>query len=148
MAGKRGTLTNSADFATGTSKKTLLQLIAPSNQALRIEAFGIGFKGIVVTDPPVLVELILQSTAGTGTARAPVRRAPGPTATLQATGFENFTGEPTTDRTIWVNTIHPQASGEIPLLDRSIVIDATERLGVVVTTSVSVSGRAHIDFEE
>lgn len=147
MAANEGTLSTSTGLLTTTSPKTLLQLVAPANQALRVKGFGIGFKGIVVTDTPIVVELLRQTTPGTGTARGPVKRSLGGPS-LQATGFENFTVEPTAGDTVWVDTIHPQASGEFPLIGREVIVDGGGRLGLRVTASVSVSGHGHIDFEE
>lgn len=144
MAANLGTLTTSTAVSTGTSAKTILQLIAPSNQALRVTKFGVGFGGTTVTDSPVVVEVLRQTTAGTVTSRSPLKRGISGT-TIQATGGENATAEPTAGDILWSDTVHPQASCDIPV---EIIMDGGTRLGIRVTASVSVNSRAYIHFEE
>jgi hypothetical protein len=147
MAGNFGSLTTSADIASTTAAKTILQLVAPANQGLRVQAFGLGFKGVTVTDTPIVVEIVRQTTAGTMTSRTPLKRGVSGT-TIQATGNENATAEPTTTDILWSNAIHPQAAIEVSLVGREIMMDGGTRIGIRVTAGVTVGTRGHIDYEE
>jgi hypothetical protein len=147
MAGNFGSLTTSTAVASGTSAKTILQLTAPTNTALRVQGFGVFFAGVSVTDAPIVVEVLRQTTAGTATARTPLKRGVSGT-TIQATGSENATAEPTAGDILWSGQIHPQSGAEIPLIGREFLMDGGSRLGLRVTAAVGVNVRAHIDFEE
>jgi hypothetical protein len=147
MAGNIGSLTTSAAVSSTTSVKTILQLVAPANQSLRVQGFGVFFQGVSVTDSPIVVELLRQTTAGTATARNPLKRGISGTA-IQATGQENASAEPTASDILWSGQIHPQAGAEIPLIGREILMDGGTRLGLRVTAAVAVNVRAHIDYEE
>lgn len=147
MAGNFGSLTTSAAVSSTTSAKTILQLIAPTNQALRVQGFGCFFAGVSVTDAPIVVELLRQTTAGTVTSRTPLKRGISGT-TIQATGGENATAEPTASDILWSGQIHPQSGVEVPLVGREILMDGGTRLGLRVTAAVAVNVRAHIDYEE
>src|SRR5205085_9677055 len=48
--------------------KTLLQVVAAAGHRVRVQGRGITIKGTSATDPPVLVQLVRQTTAGTMTA--------------------------------------------------------------------------------
>lgn len=147
MAGNFGSLTTSAAVSSTTAAKTILQLIAPTNQALRVQGFGIGFAGVSVTDAPIVVELLRQTTAGTVTGRTPLKRGVSGTA-IQATGGENASAEPTASDILWSMQIHPQSGAEVSFVGREILMDGASRLGLRVTAGVAVNVRAHIDFEE
>jgi hypothetical protein len=147
MAGNEGTLSTSTAVASGTAAKTILQLVAPANQALRVKGFGLGFAGTNVTGTPIVVELLRQTTAGTATARNPLKRSLGGPA-LQATGSENATAEPTASDILFSTQLHPQSTMEISLVGREIMVDGGGRLGMRVTADASVNVRGHIDYEE
>lgn len=147
MAGNFGVLSTSAAVASTTAAKTILQLVAPTNQGLRVQGFGVFFAGVSVTDAPIVVELLRQTSAGTATARNPLKRGASGTA-IQATGQENATAEPTASDILWSGQVHPQMGLEIPLVGKEIQMDGGTRLGLRVTAGVSVNVRAHIDYEE
>lgn len=148
MAAVFGTLTTSAPQATGTALKTILQLVAPANQRLRINSIKVGFKGTSPTDQPIRVQLTKQTTAGTMTARSPVK-VDGGSTTLQSTGQENATAEPTAGSTVYDNALHPQNTLVENLIGQNIILEGGERLGLVVTAvTATVNCDATISFEE
>ncbi len=51
-----------------TTRRTILQVVAPQSPAGRtvIHGWGVAFQGTSVTDAPVLITVLRQSTAGTG----------------------------------------------------------------------------------
>ena len=76
--------------------KTVLQIATPSTTRARVCQLVVGFDGVTAANPPVLVELLRQTTAGTMTAQTP---APLDSAapTSLATGSKNASAEPTAD---------------------------------------------------
>ncbi len=57
-----------AEVATGTALKTIMQLMAAANHRVKVKELSISFKGVSNTDAPILVEVLRQTTAGTMTA--------------------------------------------------------------------------------
>jgi hypothetical protein len=148
MAGVRGKLVT-PEIATGTAAKTLLQLIAASNHRVILKGFGVSFKGVTTTDPPVFVRLLRQTTAGTGTTNNPVKVNSSDDETLQTTGTRAMSAEPTASDVLWSGEVHPQnAHAEWFPWGEEIVIPGGGRVGLEVTSSVSVSALAHFSFEE
>lgn len=150
MAGVKGTLTTGGGIATGTSLKTLLQLIAASNHRAVVTGFGISFAGTTANDGRILVELLFQTSAGTMSAQTPVKRNPADDETLQTTGQKNATVEPTDSSAIVRQYyIDPEwgYTEFVPELD-DITIPGGSRLGLRVTAGASVNAVAWIDFVE
>jgi hypothetical protein len=74
--------------------ETVLQLVAPTNQRLRIQGFSITVAGTSPVD--LTVRVVRQTTAGTsGTAVTPIKLEPGAAETIQTTAATNFSAEPT-----------------------------------------------------
>jgi hypothetical protein len=137
-----------------TAYKTIWQLKAPTNQRVKLTAFRLGCMGVVTTDPPVLVRLLLQTTAGTGgTAGTPVLTDRDASETIQSTtllgpasGTWAATGggtgaEPTASTIFYTDSIHPQ--GRIPemFFQPEMWLKGGERVGLMVNVgSGAVNG--------
>jgi hypothetical protein len=136
-------------ISTGTSAKTILQLVAASNHRAVIEELSISFKGVVATDPPVLVEIVRQTTAGTMSALTPVKKVSTDDEALQTTAQHTATAEPTTSDVLKRWEIHPQ-TGLIwqARPGDEIVIPGGGRVAVRVTTTVTQTVTVGADFEE
>lgn len=147
MARLYGSLTTSAALATGTAAKTILQLVAPANQRVAINSIAIGFKGVSVTDAPIRVRVLKQTNAGTATARTPAKTSGGST-TLQSTGQENASAEPTAGAVLYDQNIHPQLGIDKNVMGQGWELDGGERVAIEVTAAVSVNCDATIAFEE
>lgn len=148
MAGVRGKLVT-PEIATGTVAKTLLQLIAASNHRVILKSFSISFKGVTTTDPPVFVRLLRQTTAGTGTSNPPVKANSSDDETLQTTGTRAMSAEPTAGDVLWSGEVHPQnAHKEFYQWGEEDIVPGGGRVGIEVTSSVSVSAVCVISFEE
>lgn len=130
--------------------KTVLQITAPTNQRVRILAFGIFFDGSVPNAEPVVVKLVRQSNAGTMSALTLVKTGPvAGSETLQTQGFHTATSEPTTTDILDIFEIHPQAGVEkLFPLGREIVIAGGTRLGLVVTSPSALNCIPKIFGEE
>lgn len=139
---------NPGEVTTGTSVKTVLQAVAPSNHRVKIKRWGITCKGVVSTDPPVLVRLLRQTTAGAMTALTP-KKLGDYTETVQTTAQHTATGEPTAGDVLAIREVHPQAGYyEILPFGDEIVIPGSGRVGIEVTATVSISVVPEIVMEE
>ena len=150
MAALRAVIRKSA-ITTGTALKTLLQLIAPANQRLKILEIGIGFHGVVNTNQPIQVDLVRQSTAGTMTSLTAVPIDEDTTETPQATAGHTATVEPTAGNVLATWPIHPQTAMiyTFPKGDE-IVVKGGSRLGLCCTVldGNSTTADVYIKYEE
>jgi len=148
MARFRGTVSQSA-IATGTSAKTILQIVAPADHRVALEEIGISFAGISATNPPVLVEIVRQSDAGTTSAATPVKKDDSLSETLLTTARHTATVEPTTGDVLKRFTVHPQ-TGVIwqARPGDEIIIGGGDRIGIRCTTTTTQNATVYVDFEE
>lgn len=95
--------------------KTVLQITAAANRKVKVASWGISFDGIVVTEEPVLVELIRSTTAGTGSASPPTgtKLDDDEAGSIGYTAAHNFTAEPTMGDIVDAITVHPQGIYQI-----------------------------------
>jgi len=140
---------NTAEVAlTAATAKTVLQLVAPAHQLLKVKGWGVFFDGVSVTAEPVQVRLLRQTDAGTMSALTPVKRS-AVTCTLQATAQHTATAEPTAGDVLAAREVHPQGGyQEIFPAGDEIVIGEAGRLGIECTATANVNVRAEIVFEE
>lgn len=138
MAGLRCVQTFSGIAGVSSAYKTLCQITAPSNQRLKITAIRLGCGGITTTDPPVLVQLVVQSSPGTGgSAGTPVLLDDEMTEAIQTTTLTGptsgtWTGEPTPGNVKYQDAIHPQ--GRVPevFFQPEIWVKGATRIGLRV----------------
>lgn len=148
MAGVRFKVAT-AQIATGTAKKTLLQIVAASNHAVLIDEFSISFEGVSVTGTPIMVEVARQTTAGTMSSLTPVKDPDDSDETLQVTAQHTATAEPTEGDVIRRELVHPQGgyTWQAPF-GRAIKIGGGDRLGIVVTSAADVDAIVSVSGEE
>jgi hypothetical protein len=148
MAARFGRLT-AAGIMTGTSAKTILQLAAATNHAIRLTEVTIGFHGVVNTAEPIKVEILRQSAGGTSTSLNPVKADSSVSDTLDTAGAKDFSAEPTPGDILHTMTIHPQTGVIYQLHDLAgIIIPASGLVGLRVTAGTSVAADATMAFEE
>jgi hypothetical protein len=143
MAGVKGRATT-AQVSTGTSAKTILQLVAATNQRVLVPRIIVSFESIVATDAPIQVVVRRQSTAGTMSALTPSKYNDSDDETLQTTALHTASAEPTSGDILETQLIHPQGRGVFGPFE----IKGGGRLGVVVTAGVSVDCVVCAHFEE
>jgi hypothetical protein len=132
----------------GATAKTVIQIVAPANQRLRVKSWGVSFDGTSETNAPVEVVLMRQSTAGTMSALTPVNKGVG-TETLQVTAQHTATAEPTSGNILDAMEVHPQSGYEKVYVPGSeVLVPGGGRLGVVCTAPDAVNVRAKIEYEE
>lgn len=138
-----------AEVTTGTSAKTVVQIVAAANHRIKVDRWGIAFKGVAPTDAPIKVRLLRQTDAGTTSALTPVKNNPGDDEALQVTARHTATAEPTAGDVLETVEAHPQAGYEVILpLTQEIIVPGGTRLGIEVTATVSTSCVAWINGEE
>lgn len=133
---------------TATSTLTLAQLIAATNQRVKVERIRISGKGTLNTDAPVLIEILKQTTAGTSSSLTLNKLNDNDGETLQTTALQTFTVEPTAGNIKAGQYVHPQASYDFVFPPgRELWIKGGERLGIrantptqATTYAVSIEG--------
>jgi len=149
-ARNRFSLTTSAEVAlVAATAKTVIQLVSATNLILAVSEATISFDGTSNTAEPVQVFVLRQTTAGTATARAPLKTGDTST-TLQATGQENFSAEPTSTDILAVMEVHPQAGViyQLPIPDGEFLLASAARLGIRVIAPAAVNCHASFRGEE
>lgn len=97
-----------AQVATGTSAKTILQVKALSNHRIHVKEWGISFEGTSNSAAPIQVRLLRQTSAGTMTSLTVVKGNAGDDETLQVTAQHTATVEPSPSDVIDSVLVHPQ----------------------------------------
>lgn len=148
MAGNRFKATKSG-ISTGTSLKTLLQIIAASNHAVVIDEISVSFQGTSNTASPILVQVVRQTTAGTMTSLTLVKDPSDWDETIQTTAQHTASAEPTAGDVLIEEYVHPQTgyTWQAPF-GKGIKMTGGTRLGISVTAGASVSATARVAGEE
>ncbi|RLF30319.1 MAG: hypothetical protein DRN14_00250 [Thermoplasmata archaeon] len=138
-----------AEVATGTSKKTLLQLVAAANHRVKVKEISISFDGTSNTAAPILVEVLKQTDAGTMSSLTPVKIDEDGDETLQTTAQHTATAEPSSGNVNMREQVHPQGgyTWQAPF-GGELVINGGDRLGIAVTAGADVNAVARMIFEE
>lgn len=131
--------------------KTLLQLVAPTNQRVKITNISISSDGITPTAIPMRVRILRQTTAGTGgSAVTPVLVEPELTETIQTTALSAPTAEPTAGAVLR-DFVVPQYMGNYEFflpMGQEWMIGGGGRIGIEITASASVNVSVEAQFEE
>lgn len=138
-----------AAVATGTSAKTIVQVVAASNHGVMIDEWSVSFAGTSNTATPIKVDICRQSDAGTSSALTPVKDPDDTDETLQTTARHTATAEPTTGDVIMTEYVHPQTgyTWQAPF-GRAIKVGGGDRLGIRVTAAADVNCIARFSGEE
>lgn len=138
-------------ITTGTSAKTLLQVVAAANHGVLIDEISISFEGVSNTAAPIRVDIVRQSTAGTtGTSASSIVKDPDDSdETLQTTVVDSASAEPTTGDIVMTEYVHPQTgyTWQAPF-GRQIKIGGGDRLGIRVTAAAAVNAVCRCSGEE
>lgn len=135
--------------ATGTSAKTIVQIIAAANHKVAIDEIAISFRGTSNTAEPILVQVMRQTSAGTMPALTLKKDPDDWDETIQTTAAHTATAEPTSGDVLMEEYVHPQTGYTWQAPEgRKIAIGGGDRLGVVVTAAASVSCTCRVCGEE
>lgn len=128
--------------------KTVLQIVAPTNQKLVVKSWDVSFDGISATEAPVQVELVRQTDAGTMSALTPVKKVPT-SETIQSTAQHTATAEPALGDILSSKEVHPQTGYEkIYMPGDEVIVGGAGRLAIRCTAPAAVNVRANIEYEE
>lgn len=126
---------NTGEVTTGTSAKTIAQLVAASNHRIYVRYIDVSFKGIVVTDAPIWCRVLRQSSAGTMSALTLTKDNDSDDETLQTTAQHTATAEPSAGDVVASGEVHPQTGRRFG----PFWVKGGGRLGVEVTAGASTS---------
>lgn len=128
------TLSDAASLAAATAE-TLLQLVTPSSRRAKVVGLSLGFSSVTASDVPVLVELLLQTTAGTASAATPVADDQADPAAL-CTAQKTFTVEPTPSTVLRRMLLTPVGGlilVDLEAMDKVVEMLVSTRVGLRVT---------------
>ena len=155
MARTRFTLSTEGEVAlTAATAKTVLQLVTPANIGVAVRGLAVSFDGTSGAAEPGSVELIVQTSAGTGgTANTMQHDDRRNGLTIQSAGLKNIATTEPTDGSVILRDwhVHPQTGVEFRWwLDEEILMAGTSavRLGVRATMPATVNVRARLFCEE
>lgn len=119
---------------TASTAKTFLQLIAPAAQRVAVRRVVVSFQGITVADPPVLVELLLQTDGGSGsTAVTAFKTEQSISTTVVSTAIRTPSSEPAGTTTFYHREFVHEQTGCVLSFPGEIIVKEGERLGVRFT---------------
>lgn len=148
MAGRIGIATEPG-IATGTALKTLIQLAAAANHAIKINEVAIGFHGVDNVQEPILVQLVRQTTAGTMTSLTLFKNDDSVADSLDTSAQHTATVEPTTTDILRSWTVHPQTGLAFMFPeDTRPLVGAGDRVGLIVTSANDIAADPTLVFEE
>jgi hypothetical protein len=149
MAGNRFTFSTGAVATAAATAKSVAQVKAASNVALKI--FRITVSGLAAaggTDSPSKIRLTrTTATFGTFTSGTPVKDDPGRAETLQLTAGYNCTSEPTVSASGYERQVNPQGF-TIWNFDPPLIVPGGNSLQVEVTSVATPSFDTEINGEE
>lgn len=147
----------------GTTPKSILGLATAPNHAIRITELGVSFDGVVNTNKPGDVQLVLCSADGTGTGLLTTAFTNVSTAgngsihkldegvadSLDTSGKHTYTVEPTYDRIYGAWFVHPQTGLVLPANDLGMIIVPAGKFVVIRCAFVAdVNVHGYLKFEE
>ena len=150
MAANRFVILTPSEIACYNSdnEKTILNVIASANIAVKVLGWSVAFDGTSVTSAPVTVELARQTTAGTMSSTTGSKLSTC-TETVQTTGAYNATVEPTKSNILDTFNIHPQAGVDVKYPEgEQPAIPAGGYIGIIVKSGEAVNCSAKIICEE
>jgi hypothetical protein len=133
---------------TASSTKTLLQIATPSTVRATLLELEVGFDGVTSGLPEILVELLRQSSAGTGTSVTPAPLSTAAPASL-VTALKAHSAEPGVSTILGSWYVDPH-DGKLLLpfyeRDRQVVVPVSGWLGVRYTTGAGVTVNAAVNM--
>ena len=151
MAGLRW-VAQTTKIPTGTSRKTLLQILAPANQRLKIDEIDVSFEGVNNVAVPILVEIFRQTNAGDGGDVITAKKMdPGYDEAIQTTVLEDLDGsfQPGDGDEVQGEMVHAQGGYTWQAgFGKEIIVPGGGRLGLIVTAGAGVNAKARFYGEE
>lgn len=120
--------------------KTVLQIIAPTNQRVLIRSLRVTFAGTNPVAAPATVRVLRQTTAGTVTSLTLVKDNNSDDETIQSTAGYNATAEPTASDVLETYRCHTQSGLIIDFPWNSpLIAKGGSRIGIEITSAEAVT---------
>lgn len=150
MAGLYGQVDIPATTLSSTVARTVVQLLAATNQRVRLLGVEFAGNGTSGTDGPVQGRIIRQSSAGTSTGATVVKIPNFGSETVQTSGFITFTStEPTVGTVVQHFAFSPQSNYRLLFVaPLDYVMVGGERLGIELTSPNGCTIDGYLKFEE
>lgn len=142
-------VSGSVALSAGTAK-TVLQIVAPTNQRLKLTNLSVSFDGTTNTATPAQVRVLRQTTAGTMSAGTAVLVEKELSETIQSSFQYNATAEPTAGDVLRQFTV-PVFMGQYEIFypyGQELLVQGGGRLGVEVNAPAGVNVRVEAQWEE
>lgn len=139
----------SGEALSASTAETIIQGVASGSKSVDLIRWGISFNGALVTDAPVLIELIRFTSNGTSSLFTPLKLDPASDAPLM-TGRTSHTAEPTPSDVLEKYYVSPAGGGLILQYapDERIRVPINGRLGIRVLALNAVNVAAYLIFNE
>lgn len=152
MAALRGRCFTGAVALTPATAKTLIQIVAPANQRIKILSFSVSTDGITAAAIPMTVRILRQTSAGTfsNTTNAPNPDEAEMTETFQTNYQTVATVEPSAGAVLR-DFLVPTFNGgyqEQCAFDRELIVKGGTRLGWECTAAAIVNAFIEVQIEE
>lgn len=138
---------------TANTARTLVQAVAGTG-GFKLSELGVSFEGVATDAKPILVKLVVQTTAGTATALTPVRAQKTDGNAIRTTAQHIFTAEPTSTDVLRSWYVHPQTGLMYPF-DISVLASAefaaATKIGILALSAAgeaTVNATGHLEVEE
>lgn len=144
------TLAPAADVSlVAATAKTVVQLVTGATRRAKITGLELGFTSTTSTDGPVLVQLMLQTTAGTMSALTPRVLDQSDPAAI-STAQSNASAEPTASTVFYEWRITPIGGQLIRLwpFGFEFVMNVSSKVGIVMTAPQNQTTRLTLTFQE
>jgi hypothetical protein len=149
MAGIKCAVNSGAVSLTGTTAKTVLQLVAASNHRVVVQGFSVTVAGTSAID--LTVELLRQTSAGSGSSAAlPYTLDADVSETLATSAISGCTSEPSADspaKVVQYKKLQGSYEKYFPLGQELLLIGGA-RLGIRCTSVTDATVAAEFYFEE
>lgn len=127
--------------------RTLFQAYIAAGQRLKIYQLDISLQGSTPATAPVLMDWIIQTTAGTASSLTAQKQDRGIGETIQGSFTKDFTAEPTAGATLIPFSLHQQATWP-QRMPFEIIVKGDERVGLRYRSSTYVPVTYTVYVEE
>lgn len=138
-----------AGVTSGTSAKTLVQIVPGSNVTATVIEYRFSFNSATSADVPVLCEILRQTTAGTSSSLTLAALKESVSKAAVATALQTFTVEPTAGTILYSDYVTPVGGLYVIQFPLGREPDAlTNRIGLRVTAPQTETVSGSITIEE
>ncbi len=149
MARLEGSARIASEAVSAATVETLIQLLTVANHRAALLGYGVGGSGTSNTQQPGIIDILRQTTLGTGSALTLRRLQDTIAEALLTTAVSQYTVEPTPGDLLRSHTLHPQAAFDIrDAFSREIIIGGAGRLAIRADFADAQTLEAYMDFEE